>query len=73
VGGSQNSFSAILLYLAVTRLWLISQDLQFDGFRSTGGYDSNGSISTKIDNSGYLFFGGFNWNTKLYLFNFYPP
>jgi len=58
-GGIYNSFSAISPYFAVAKLWSISPDLELGVFGSIAGYYSNGSISTKIGNSGYVFLGGF--------------
>ena len=63
-GGIQNSFSTISPYAAAAKMWPLSSDIKLGIFGSIAGYYSNGSISTKIGNSGYVFLGGFQFEYR---------
>ena len=71
-GGIQNSFSAISPYAAAAKMWPLSSDIQLGIYGSIAGYYGNGSISTKIGNSGYVFLGGFQIEYKNLFFQIQP-
>ena len=71
-GGIQNSFSAISPYAAAAKMWPLSSDIQLGIYGSIAGYYGNGSISTKIGNSGYVFLGGFHIEFKNLFFQLQP-
>ena len=63
-GGIRNSFSTISPYAAAAKMWPLGSDIKLGIFGSIAGYYSNGSISTKIGNSGYVFLGGFQFEYR---------
>ena len=71
-GGIQNSFSAISPYAATAKMWKVTPNAHFGIFGSIAGYYGNGSISTKIGNSGYVFLGGFQIEYKNLFFQIQP-
>ena len=64
LGGVKNSFSTISPYLAVAKIWPVNQDIKLGLVGSIAGYYGNGSISSKIGNSGYVFLGGMQFEYK---------
>ena len=71
-GGIRNSFSAISPYAATAKMWKVTPNARFGIFGSIAGYYGNGSISTKIGNSGYVFLGGFQIEYKNLFFQIQP-
>ena len=63
-GVFQNSFSSISPFAAAAKMWPLGSDIKLGVFGSIAGYYSNGSISTKIGNSGYVFLGGFQFEYR---------
>ena len=63
-GGIRNSFSTISPYAAAAKMWPLGSDIKLGIFGSIAGYYSNGSISTKIGNSEYVFLGGFQFECR---------
>ena len=63
-GGIRNSFSSISPYAAAAKMWPLGSDIKLGIFGSIAGYYSNGSISTKIGNSEYVFLGGFQFECR---------
>ena len=59
-GGVRNSFSAISPYAATAKMWKVTPNARFGIFGSIAGYYGNGSITTKLDKSGYVCLGVFN-------------
>ena len=64
LGGIRNSFSTISPYAATAKMWPLGSDIKLGIFGSIAGYYNNGSISTKIGNSGYVFLGGFQFEYR---------
>ena len=64
LGAFEIAFQLFRPYAAAAKMWPLGSDIKLGIFGLISGYYRNGSISTKIGNSGYVFLGGFQFEYR---------